>query len=188
MLLSLRTLKALKFRTPISQLTKLYSIYDTCPNTKPSLLGVEAWNEAVFAPNDWEECGPYLESYDCAGDLGYDRTDAGAITKFYKPSSMPSNGTETLSNKDCVVSTPVSGDTFTWTFGQSTRAVLHTVTVTSANIVVTGKANGGGSSATSTAAATGAAAETTQPGTGSCLAIPLWTITGSVGALVWLTF
>lgn len=53
-----------------------------------------------------------------------------------------------------------------------------------------GKATGGGSSATSTATATatGAAAETTQPGAGSSLGIPLWTITGSVGALAWLTF
>ncbi|KAJ6092409.1 hypothetical protein N7467_004378 [Penicillium canescens] len=168
------------------------AIYDTCPNTKPFLLGVDGWNEAVFAPNDWEECGPYPESYDCAGDLGYSRTDTGAISKFYQPGSMPSNGTETLSNKDGVVSTPVSGDTFTWTFGQSMIAVLHTVTVTSADAVVTGKATGGGSSATSTATATAtgaaAAAESTQPGTGSSLAIPLWTITGSVGALAWLTF
>ncbi|KAJ5984798.1 hypothetical protein N7522_011994 [Penicillium canescens] len=163
------------------------TIYDTCPNAKPSLLGVDAWNEAVFAPNDWEECGPYLESYDCAGDLGYGRTDAGAISKFYQQSSMPSNGTETSSNKDDVVSAPVSGYIFTWTFGHSMNAVLHTVTVTSADAVVTRKATGG-SSATSAATATGAAAESTQPGVGSSSAISLWTITGSVGVLAWLAF
>ncbi|KAJ5757321.1 uncharacterized protein N7511_006015 [Penicillium nucicola] len=165
------------------------AIYDTCPDTKPSLLGVTEWNDAVFVPNDWAECGPYLEAYDCAGDLGYGRADAGAISKYYQPSSMPSNGTKTLSNGNGVVSTPISGDTFTWQFGQSSRALYHTVTVASANAVVTGKGNAsGGESSTTTATETGATTESTQPGGGVSLGIPLWTMAGTAGALVWLAF
>jgi hypothetical protein len=147
---------------------------------------LQEWNDGILVPNDWSECGPYLEAYDCAGDLGYSRADAGAVKKFYAPSSMPSNGTQTLSNKGGVVSTPVSGNTFTWTFGQSSRAVAHPITVTSANAKVTGKANSGETTATSTGTGTGAAAESTQPGMGASLAVPRWAITGTVGVLALL--
>ncbi|OQD86140.1 hypothetical protein PENANT_c008G06262 [Penicillium antarcticum] len=166
------------------------AIYDTCPDTKPSLLGITEWNDAIFVPSDWAECGPYLEAYDCAGDLGYGRADAGAISNYYQPSSMPSNGTKTLFNKDGVVSTPVSGDIFTWQFGHSMNAVYHTVTVASAKADVTGKgkASGRDGSATTTATETGATAESTQPGAGVSLGVSFWTMVGTVGILAWLTF
>ncbi|KAJ5337514.1 uncharacterized protein N7506_005536 [Penicillium brevicompactum] len=162
------------------------TIYDTCPNTNPTLLGLQEWYDGILVPSDWSDCGPYLEAYDCAGDLGYGRADAGAVHKFYEPSSMPSNGTATLSNKGGVVSTPVSGNTFTWTFGQSSRAVAHPITVTSANAKVTGKANSGETTATITGTGTGTAAESAQPGMGASLAVPLWTIADTVGALALL--
>lgn len=160
----------------------LYSIWDTCPDTQTSLLGADECG--VLTPGHWEECGPYLEKYDCAGDLGYARADAGSNSKFYHPSSMPSNGTKTMSNVGGVVSTPVSGDTFTWTFSTDLE---HTVTVSSADAAVTGtKTTGGsgGSDVTATSSATGTAESEAKPGMGSSLTVPSWTIAGSVCVLI----
>lgn len=162
----------------------LSSIWDTCPDTKPSLLAADEWFAGVLTPGHWEECGPYLEKYDCAGDLGYARADAGGNTKFYHPSSMPSNGTKTISNVGGVVSTPVSGGTFTWTFGSTLQ---HTVTVSSTDATVTGtKTTGGsdGSDVTATSSATGTAESDAKPGMGSSLTVPSWTIAGSVCILI----
>jgi hypothetical protein len=97
----------------------IFSIWDTCPDTKPSLLSADEWFAAVLNPGKWEECGPYLEAYDCANDLGFGRADAGGTNNFPHPSSMPTNGTKTMSNVGGIVSTPVSGDTFTWMFGSA---------------------------------------------------------------------
>ncbi|CAI7565489.1 unnamed protein product [Penicillium viridicatum] len=161
--------------------------WDTCPDTKPSLLGADEWFAGVLTPGHWEECGPYLEKYDCAGYLGYARADAGGNTKFYHPSSMPSNGTKTFSNVGGVVSTPVSGDTFTWTFSKGEE---YTVTVTSADATVTGtKTTGGsggigGSGGGATSSATGTAESDAKPGMGSSLTVPSWSIAGSVGVLI----
>lgn len=162
----------------------LSSIWDTCPDIKPSLLGADEWFAGALIPGHWEECGPYLEKYNCAGDLGYARADAGGNTKFYHPSSMPSNGTKTMSNVGVVVSTPVSGDTFTWTFGSTLQ---HTVTVSSVDATVTGtKTTGGsgGSDVTTTSSATGTGGSDAKPGMGSSLTVPFWTIAGSVGVLI----
>ncbi|KAJ5325266.1 uncharacterized protein N7506_008368 [Penicillium brevicompactum] len=174
-------------------LTWFTSIWDTCPDTKPSLLSADEWFNQLLIPGDWDECGPYLEAYDCAGDLGYGRPENGGISKFWSPSSMPTNGTKTVSNIAGVISSPVSGDTFTWTFGRTTNAlgattspVIHTVTVSSANAVVTdtkAKATGdSGSTATSTSS--GSAASETKPGMGSALEVPRWTTSCIIVALV----
>ncbi|KAJ5342802.1 hypothetical protein N7541_011926 [Penicillium brevicompactum] len=169
------------------------AIWDTCPDTKPSLLSADEWFNQLLIPGDWDECGPYLEAYDCAGDLGYGRPENGGISKFWSPSSMPTNGTKTVSNIAGVISSPVSGDTFTWTFGRTTNAlgattspVIHTVTVSSANAVVTdtkAKATGdSGSTATSTSS--GSAASEAKPGMGSALEVPRWTTSCIIVALV----
>ncbi|KAJ5392799.1 hypothetical protein N7465_011773 [Penicillium sp. CMV-2018d] len=163
------------------------AIWDTCPDNKPSLLGADEWFAGALIPGHWEQCGPYLEKYDCAGDLGYARADAGGNTKFYHPSSMPSNGTKTMSNVGGVVSTPVSGDTFTWTFSTDLE---HVVTVSSADATVTGtKTTGGsggsgGSGGGATSSATGTAESDARPGMGSSLTVPSWSIAGSVGVLI----
>ncbi|KAJ6150364.1 hypothetical protein N7471_001563 [Penicillium samsonianum] len=146
----------------------LFSIWDTCPGTKPSLLGADDCFAGALTSGHWEDCGPYLEKYDCAGDLGYGRADAGGISKFYHPSSMLSNGTKTTFNVGGVVSTPVSGDTFTWTFGSS---VIHAVTVSSED-------------ATATSTVTGTAESDVKPGKGSSLIVPSWAIIGIAGILI----
>ncbi|KAJ5972939.1 uncharacterized protein N7479_002857 [Penicillium vulpinum] len=175
------------------------AIWDTCPETKPSLPSADEWFNSVLIPGDWDECGPYLKAYDCASDLGYVRADAGANTKFYHPSSMPSNGTKTASNVGGVISAPVSGNTFSWTFGQTTNSVLHVVTVSSADATATGTKASAGSDATATSSATdtaesegegegGSDAESdAKPGMGSSLIIPSWIIAGSAGVFMLLT-
>ena len=128
----------------------LSSIWDTCPDIKPSLLGADEWFAGALIPGHWEECGPYLEK----------------------------------SNVGVVVSTPVSGDTFTWTFGSTLQ---HTVTVSSVDATVTGtKTTGGsgGSDVTTTSSATGTGGSDAKPGMGSSLTVPFWTIAGSVGVLI----
>ncbi|KXG50482.1 uncharacterized protein PGRI_069730 [Penicillium griseofulvum] len=162
------------------------AIWDTCPDTKPSLLSADEWFAAVLNPGKWEECGPYLEAYDCANDLGFGRADAGGTNNFPRPNSMPTNGTKTMSNVGGTVSTPVSGDTFTWMFGSATNAVIHTVTVSAADATATGtKAGSGASDITATgSSATGTAESDAKPGMGSSLIVPSWAIAGSVGALI----
>ncbi|KAJ6141922.1 hypothetical protein N7497_011021 [Penicillium chrysogenum] len=175
-------------QTNIGRMTDVDGITDiwgTCPDTQPLLLAADEWFAGLLNPGHWEDCGPYMENYDCAGDLGFGRADAGGITKFYSPGNLPTNGTKSLYNSDGVVSTPVSGDVFTWTFGSS---LVHTVTVSSADATVTGaKASGGSDAAatgTATSTATGTAESDVKPGVGSSLRIPSWTIAGIVGILI----
>ncbi|CAG7945674.1 unnamed protein product [Penicillium nalgiovense] len=165
-------------------LMMLFSIWGTCPDTQPSLLAADEWFVGLLNPGHWEDCGPYLEKYDCAGDLGFGRADAGGITKFYSPGNLPANGTKSLYNLDGVVSTPVSGDVFTWTFASS---LVHTVTVSSADATATGaKASGGNdvtATGTGTSTATGTAESDVKSGVGSSLRVPSWTIASIFGIL-----
>lgn len=109
---------------------------------------------------------------------------------------MPTNGTKTASNIAGVVSSPVSGNTFTWTFGKTTdplgatkSPLIHTVTVSSANAVVTGsKAEAtGDSGTTATSSSTGSAASETKPGMGSSLDVPPWSTVFVIVALIFST-
>ncbi|KAJ5778814.1 hypothetical protein N7457_006534 [Penicillium paradoxum] len=154
--------------------TIISAMWDTCPSTKSSLLGADEWFAGLLKPDHWGECGPYLEAYNRADDFGVGRADASGISNFYGPNSMPINGTKAISNREGIVSQPVSGDTFTWTFGPSSRAVIHSVTVSSADATVaeTKTSDGGDSTtATKTSATTGTASEA-KPGSGNSLVVP----------------
>lgn len=156
------------------------SIWNTCPNTKPSEIGADYWYDAFLKPNHWEECAPYLEAYDCGGDLGFAAESAGNTHTFYKPNALPKNGTETLFNTGGALSTPVSGATFTWTDG----SLIHAVTAASTNNVVSATGTGTGTGAqraTATGSATGASA--TESGGATPYSPPSWVGAGMVGAL-----
>ncbi|KAJ9481724.1 hypothetical protein VN97_g11744 [Penicillium thymicola] len=157
------------------------AIWGTCPDTQPSLLAADEWFAGVLNPGHWEECGPYLEKYDCAGDLGYGRADAGGIAKFYPPSNLPPNGTKSLYNMDGIISTPVSGNVLTWTLDST---LVHTVTVSSADATVTGTKASGGSDSTAKNTASGTAESDVKPGMGSILIVPSWAIAGIAGILI----
>lgn len=154
------------------------SIWNVCPNTKPSEIGAEYWFDAFLRPHHWDECGPYLEAYDCGSDLGFAAESAGDTHTFYKPNNLPKNGTETLSNTGGVLSTPVSGATFTWTDG----SLLHAITAVSTNNVVSATGTGlQEATATVTAPATGASA--TKTGGADLYSPPTWAGAGVAGVL-----
>lgn len=151
------------------------SIWGVCPNTKPSEIGADYWYDAFLGPHHWEDCGPYLEAYDCGSDLGYAAESAGDTHTFYKPNNLPKNGTETLYNSGGVLSTPVSGATFTWT----ADSLLHAITAASTNNIVS--ATGAGAQG-ATAIATGTGASATETGGAIAYNPPTWASVGMAGA------
>lgn len=87
-----------------------------------------------------------MANLSCGRD-GFDFTPPGgdSSAKFYGPDDFPAEGTQTISNKNGVVTAPVSGETFTWTY----KNTEHEVTVASADAEPTADSeddNGGGSS------------------------------------------
>ncbi|KAF3399858.1 hypothetical protein F1880_008166 [Penicillium rolfsii] len=154
------------------------AIWNVCPNTKPSEIGADYWFDAFLRPHHWDECGPYLEAYDCGSDLGFAAESAGDTHTFYQPNSLPKNGTETLFNTGGVLSTPVSGATFTWT----DASLLHAITAASTNRIVS--ATGTGADAQeATAAATATGASATKSGGAIVYSPPTWTCAGMAGVL-----
>ncbi|CEJ59610.1 hypothetical protein PMG11_08227 [Penicillium brasilianum] len=143
------------------------AIWGVCPSTKPSEIGVDDWYNAFLGPHHWKECGPYLEAYDCGSNLGYAAESAGDTHTFYRPNSLPKNGTETLYNTGGILSTPVSGATFTWTDG----SLLHGITAASTNNVVS--ATGAGAQG-ATATATGTGASASKTGGATIYSPPTW--------------
>ncbi|KAK6814457.1 hypothetical protein RU639_009557 [Aspergillus parasiticus] len=93
----------------------------TCPSIKPTLITANYWSENLLGPLDWDACAPYLQQYDCAGTLGFGAAAAGGTQNFYEPGNIPKNGTGMLTNTGGVISTPVSGSSFTWTLGSTTH-------------------------------------------------------------------
>lgn len=105
-------------------------IWDTCPNTKPFLITADYWSKYLLGSLDWDACAPYLQQYDCAGTLGFGAADAGGTQNFYEPGNIPKNGTGMLTNTGGVISTPVSGSSFTWTLGSMTHPITAVVSST----------------------------------------------------------
>ncbi|CAI7668417.1 unnamed protein product [Penicillium pancosmium] len=110
------------------------TIYDTCPNTRPSIIDADYWFGRLLDEEDWSSCRSAFDDYNCAGDLGFGAEDAGGVQKYYKPGEFPKNGTETLYNTNGVISTPISGASFTWDYSTD----VHTVTVRSTDYVQVG--------------------------------------------------
>ncbi|OGM42327.1 hypothetical protein ABOM_007886 [Aspergillus bombycis] len=145
------------------QSSYLSSIWDVCPNTIPALLGADFVYQALVENSDWNQCGPYLDYDTCTADLGFSNQ-----TKFHGPGKLPANGTETLYNTGGVISTPVSGNTFTWTIHDSPRPITAAAT----NKAVPTKTESSGNSATATA----------ESGAGHKYRLSLWTLVGTIGA------
>jgi hypothetical protein len=123
-----------------------YSFFDICPNTDPYDLGLQEVYDVAVGKNgedDWSQCGDAMANLPCGRD-GFDFTPVGgdSSAKFYGPDDFPAEGTQTISNKNGVVTAPVSGETFTWTY----KNTEHEVTVASADAEPTadsGDDNGG---------------------------------------------
>jgi hypothetical protein len=133
---------------------------------------------------DWSSCRSTFDDYDCAGDLGFGAEDAGGVQKYYKPGEFPKNGTETLYNTNGVISTPISGASFTWDYSTD----VHTVTVRSTDYVQFGidtttetqaiNTDSRSNAAQTNASQTDTGAGSTATGKGPAFGAPLWRIIG----------
>lgn len=158
-------------------------VYDTCPNTEPSTIDAEYWFNRLMDEKDWSSCRSILDDYDCVEDLGYGAENAGGTHKYYKPGESPKNGTETLSNTNGVISTPISGTSFTWDYSTD----VHTVIAKSTDYVATASAAVTPASTTDTRSDTdvsqtdtGAGNTATGKSSASVFAAQLWRIIGLV--------
>ncbi|KAH7186266.1 uncharacterized protein B0J16DRAFT_363226 [Fusarium flagelliforme] len=116
----------------------LSSFWDICPNTKPSLLGAdEYWNLLISKDEDYPQCGDYNDVYSCAKDLKFTPPGKDKSAKFYGPGELPKNGTDTLTNMEGTITSPLSGATFTWTDGP----IEHPITAASVDAKPTGSSD-----------------------------------------------
>ncbi|KIW20416.1 hypothetical protein PV08_00991 [Exophiala spinifera] len=139
------------------------SIFEICPNTDPTLIGLSSIGDLESELNtQFSSCGPYLETYDCISSLSY---SLDGVSTFLKPSDPLQTGTDTLSNGPGSVTTPASGQVFSYTNGGD--GVVYTITAatgaaeisakTSAAVPGSGSAQSGSDSTTSAAKSTGTA-------------------------------
>jgi hypothetical protein len=47
--------------------SELYKDFVPLVGRQPSLLAADEWFAGLLNPGHWEDCGPYMENYDCAG-------------------------------------------------------------------------------------------------------------------------
>ncbi|KAE8383860.1 hypothetical protein BDV26DRAFT_2566 [Aspergillus bertholletiae] len=152
------------------QSSYISSIWDICPKTIPAALDADAVYQVATGNGDWNKCGTYLDADTCIGELGFSNQ-----TKFHGPGKLPPNGTESLYNLGGVISTPVSGNVFTWTVHNEPR----TITAAATNKAVPTKSESGGQSATTTATAS---AESAESGAGHQHRLSLWTLAVTITA------
>ncbi|KAK0391550.1 hypothetical protein NLU13_1050 [Sarocladium strictum] len=86
-----------------------------CPDTDPTLIGLNGVSQ--FEKNvdvDYQNCGTYLQEFNCANDLGF---QLDGVTTYIGPNDPIQTGTDTLSNGGGTVTSPASGAVFTYTNG-----------------------------------------------------------------------
>jgi hypothetical protein len=115
-------------------------MYDICPDTNPDILGASSLVTIVSAAGEpWPSCGPALQQFDCAVDLGF----VAPLTTgtIYNPTNTPTPGTNTLSNIAGEVTSPASGSIFSYSAGGSE----WTITALSIGKAVAGSTTSSGS-------------------------------------------
>ncbi|EIT81610.1 hypothetical protein AO1008_02433 [Aspergillus oryzae 100-8] len=124
------------------------------------------WNQIGLMSRPWSmgaHAGVAAKVLISLPDLGFSN-----LTRFHGPGQLPANGTETLYNTGGVISTPVSGNTFTWTI----HDIPHPVTAAATNKAVPTKSESGGKSVTTTA----------ESGGRHEFRLSLWTLVSTIGA------
>lgn len=141
------------------------SIFEICPNTDPTLVGLSRISDLETELNTpFSSCGQYLETYDCISSLSY---SLDGVSTYLKPSDPLQTGTETLSNGPGTVTTPASGQVFSYTNGGD--GVVYTITAATGAAEVaatthgTGSAQSGTDSTASAAKSTGTAKSSEAP-------------------------
>lgn len=119
-------------------------MYDICPNTDPTLIGLNKLLNAVAPYYPWSGCVDSLNQFNCVTDLHFEPPlSTGAV---YNPTDLPASGTQSLTNIAGEVTSPASGSVFSYTaIGQKFTVTAQSInafeaTTTSQN----GAANTGG--------------------------------------------
>ncbi|KAF4341219.1 hypothetical protein FBEOM_4877 [Fusarium beomiforme] len=102
----------------------LSSIVEICPNTDPNLIGLKQIPTLESQVNvQYQECGKYLQAYDCSSVLSYSLE---GVSTYLKPDDPLKTGTATLSNNRGTVTAPASGKVFSYTNGGD--GTVYTIT------------------------------------------------------------
>jgi hypothetical protein len=119
-------------------------MYDICPNTDPTLIGLNALLNAVAPYYPWSGCVDSLNQFNCVTNLHFEAPlSTGAV---YNPTDLPASGTQALTNIAGEITSPASGSVFSYTaIGQEFTVTALSInafeaTTTSQN----GAANTGG--------------------------------------------
>ncbi|KAH7303248.1 hypothetical protein B0I35DRAFT_485371 [Stachybotrys elegans] len=100
------------------------SMWVICPDTDPMLIGLAGVSQLESQINaQFDQCGQYLETYDCETALGY---ELDGLSTYYRPDNLPQSGTATLSNGPGTVTAPASSSVFTYTNGAD--GTIYTIT------------------------------------------------------------
>lgn len=128
----------------------IISIYETCPDTDPNLIGLSYVSQLETGFNQpFSECGNYMSSVDCQKDLGFT-----AVSSIIQPGHTPASASGTLSNGAGTVTSPASGAVFTYTNAADSQ--VYTISAASSSGGDGAKKSGKGSSdATATAESSG---------------------------------
>ena len=111
---------------------------DICPNTNPTLIGLNYVLDLATEFNfQWSNRGQYLQNVDCVSDLGY--VTPLTTGSLYNPANTPAPGTQTLFNEPGQMTTPASGAVFTWYAFQNSVSFVVTA-LSSEKAVATGPA------------------------------------------------
>ena len=108
------------------------------PALDPKLIGLSNIQKIETAINtNFQNCGNYLDTFDCKNDLGFNMDGA---ESFLKPNDAPTTGTSTLSDAPGTM-TAVSGKIFSYTNGGDGTVC----TITAAGKIKSNKSGGLGS-------------------------------------------
>ncbi|KAI0887858.1 uncharacterized protein GGS22DRAFT_197765 [Annulohypoxylon maeteangense] len=130
--------------TCCSESAMLSAFWAVCPNTDPSLLGInEIYDSLIANDKDWATCATDMDAFPCYSKLGYTPPGGNSSGTFYEPNDFPQNGTATTSNIAGSITTPVSGAVYTWTYNGVERPI--TVASADAKPTNTAGANSSGS-------------------------------------------
>jgi hypothetical protein len=136
------------------------TFYNTCPDTAPD--AVPFWDVTIgqdLATLRSAKCIKALAGVDCHADIGF-RIPGINGGGFYNASSLPQNGTATLSDMTgSTIASPLGGPTLVWKLGNATTFSDMTAVAVSATATPSGTSS---SSATGTTAAGSSTASSTS--------------------------
>lgn len=135
-------------------------MYNVCPDTNPDILGLNEVRALYLGADNITaaDCPARLSSYDCVAH-GFNASGSyGTNASSWANSPLPHTATGSLTDKAGIITSPVSGATYTWTALNAT----YTVTAASVEAMATKTA-----SAASTASGSGTSTASASKGSSS---------------------